>query len=153
MPEVEQSFLQQFKDLNRNFEPGEVKQRKLRRNSDQTVDYIDIATTLARVNEVLGHEWSVFEQFTNVYPPTDGQDNWNVLIGVSVTALDKNAFGVGAGMDRELDNAAKTALAEAIKKAFHQFGVAMELWDEEFRALVAEAREPKAVVRGRPRVR
>ena len=41
--------------------------------------------------------------------------------------------GVGADVSFDLDKAVKTALAEAIKKACHQYGIALELWEEERR--------------------
>ena len=42
--------------------------------------------------------------------------------------------GVGADVSFDPDKAVKTAQAEAFKKAAHQFGVALELWDEDHRA-------------------
>jgi hypothetical protein len=42
--------------------------------------------------------------------------------------------GTGADVSFDPDKAVKTAQAEAFKKAAHQFGVALELWDEGHRA-------------------
>jgi len=41
--------------------------------------------------------------------------------------------GVGADTAPDPDKAYKTALAEAIKKAGNQFGIALELWDADHR--------------------
>lgn len=41
--------------------------------------------------------------------------------------------GVGADVSFDPDKALKTAQAEALKKAAHQFGIALELWDETHR--------------------
>lgn len=41
--------------------------------------------------------------------------------------------GVGADVSFDPDKALKTAQAEALKKACHQFGIALELWDADHR--------------------
>ncbi|MEM2991059.1 MAG: Rad52/Rad22 family DNA repair protein [Halobacteria archaeon] len=67
--------------------------------------------------------------------------------------MDKVAVGVGADVDSDPDKAVKTALAEAIKKAGHQFGIALYLWDEKERQAVEEAlgkqqtKVPRKVIR------
>lgn len=48
--------------------------------------------------------------------------------------------GVGADVSFDPDKALKTAQAEALKKAAHQFGIALELWDEEHRTKLEKQR-------------
>lgn len=48
--------------------------------------------------------------------------------------------GTGADVSFDPDKAIKTAQAEALKKAAHQFGIALELWDEGHRRSLELAR-------------
>jgi hypothetical protein len=63
------------------------------------------------------------------------------LVAVEVTVLGVTRAGVGGdyGAADDADKLVKTAYAEAIKKAGHEFGVALYLWDEEERALIESA--------------
>lgn len=53
---------------------------------------------------------------------------------------DTTRSGVGADISFDPDKALKTAQAEALKKAAHQYGIALELWDEEHRESLKLAR-------------
>ena len=61
-----------------------------------------------------------------------------VAVTVSIEAFGSSRTGVGADVValKDLDKAAKTAQAEAFKKAGHQYGVGLYLWDERERDLV-----------------
>jgi hypothetical protein len=49
--------------------------------------------------------------------------------------------GIGAGLNFDPDTAVKTAQAEALKKACHQFGIALYLWDSAERDFVELQRQ------------
>lgn len=121
-----------LEQLSAPFKPGEVKQRT---QGGRQLDYIGIDTTINRLNTVLGNDWSIANPSWSV---TDG----NVVVQLEVKALGKVAWGVGADkLGNDFDKAIKTALAEAIKKAGHQLGVGLYLWDEGQRANVQEGRQ------------
>jgi hypothetical protein len=134
----------QLAALAAQFEPGEHKERK---QAGQTLTYISIDATINRLNAVLGPEWGTTAE-TKVTPQyTTNEDDQTVFTGfLAVTELQlraeidgfrKTAYGVGAMINRDPDMAAKTALAEAIKKAGHQLGIGLYLWDADARAGVS----------------
>jgi hypothetical protein len=63
------------------------------------------------------------------------------VVSVEVTIDGVTRGGVGGAFQaiENADDMVKTALAEAIKKAGHEFGVGLYLWDEEERALIESA--------------
>jgi hypothetical protein len=65
------------------------------------------------------------------------------LVTVAVTILGVTRAGTGGdyGAADDVDKLIKTAYAEAIKKAGHEFGVGLYLWDEEERALIKSAQD------------
>lgn len=93
---------------------------------------------------MLGANWSVV-------PPTSTQliamesgafvAKTELFIQAEIDGVTKQLYGVGAMTNRDPDMAMKTALAEAIKKAFHQAGVALYLWDAEARDRVTKKSE------------
>lgn len=121
--------------------PAEVVKQRAGRGSIK-LDYIDIATTLHRLNDVLGVNWNTELLRLEAYPKDSG---WAFVIALKLTALGKDAVGVGAAEASDPDDAVKTALAEAIKKAGHQFGIGLELWDEDWRNEIAASRAPAQV--------
>ena len=129
-------YINLFNALREKFPAEVVKQRPGK--GGQKLDYIAIDATLNRLNDVLGIDWSTELLQLEVYPKEAG--SWSVVIAIKLTALGKEAVGVGAGEDNDPDNAVKTALAEAIKKAGHQFGIGLELWDEAWREEIAASR-------------
>lgn len=52
-----------------------------------------------------------------------------LFIEATIDGVTKTLYGVGAMSNRDPDMTMKTALAEALKKAFHQAGVGLYLWD------------------------
>jgi hypothetical protein len=135
----------QLNSLAAQFAAGEHKERK---QAGQTLTYISIDATINRLNAVLGPEWST-DADTTVTPQIgyDEDKERHILTGyLAVTQLrlsawidgiNKQAYGVGAMVNRDPDMAAKTALAEAIKKAGHQLGIGLYLWDADARADVS----------------
>ena len=114
--------------------------------------YIAIEKVIGRFNEVLGANWDleITSVETAVYPGhTYGARNPKMAASAVVTVkiealLDGRLvtrMGVGAdnGAFDDLDKLVKTALAEAIKKTGHQYGIGLYLWDEEERALIEAA--------------
>lgn len=105
-----------------------------------------IDATIKRLNDVLGTSWSTDAKTTVervVTVVTDDNGTREIMNYFAFTELNlratidgtpKQAYGVGAMVNRDPDMAAKTALAEAIKKAGHQLGIALYLWDAETRA-------------------
>lgn len=109
--------------------------------------YLSIDATINRLNEVLGSNWST-DAHTDVrdakVPTRDGlKDGYLAVTQLHLTAtidgVEKSAYGVGVDRDLDPDKTAKTSLAEAIKKAAHQLGVGLYLWDETQRDAVERA--------------
>lgn len=120
--------------LGARFDVKEVKQRT---QGGRKLDYISIDATINRLNEVLGASWSLTENSVTLLPL---EGKYLAFVSVSLSALGKEALGVGADVAPDADKALKTALAEALKKAGHQFGVGLYLWDEGEREVVARDR-------------
>lgn len=121
--------------LSAKFKTSEVKQRT---QGGRKLDYISIDSTIRRFNDVLGVEWSTDLIGAPSLVPVDG--GYLATVSLSLTALGKTAVGVGADKAPDPDKALKTALAEALKKAGHQFGVGLYLWDADEREVVARDR-------------
>ena len=125
--------------LSEPFDPADVKQRSA--GGGRMLDYISIDKTIQRLNDVLGAGWSfsvidwrIDESPNGVMACVHGRIDASATLG-------KSADGLGASMQRDPDDAIKTALAEALKKAGHQLGIALYLWDEAARAKVEEFRK------------
>lgn len=122
--------------LSERFPVEDVKQR---RQGNMQLDYISIDATIRRLNDVLGTEWSFSVDSSDLRFAPNGNGYLAVVSG-TLEALGKTASGVGADSAGDPDKAIKTALAEAIKKAGHQFGIGLYLWDESEREVIAKAR-------------
>lgn len=122
----------QMDALAAHFPGSDVRQRSGGRGK---LTYISIDATIRRANEVLGPNWSVVPPTTTVVspPPREGEA-WfaksEVYIDATIDGVQRKLYGVGCHTGGNPDDVAKTALAEGIKKAFHQVGVALYLWDE-----------------------
>lgn len=130
----------QLSRLAAQFEAGE---HKSRRQSGIDLTYISIDATIKRLNDVLGSDWSTdaTTQVTvleNTVPGDDDEPDTLVRQYLAVTELSlaavidgapRKCYGIGAMVNKDPDMAAKTALAEAIKKAGHQLGIGLYLWD------------------------
>jgi hypothetical protein len=130
----------QLEKLQARFKPEEHKNRT---QGGQQLTYVDISATLNRVNEVLGPNWSIVPPTkTTILPTKDGKFGalCELFIEAEIDGVRKTLYGVGAMTNNDPDMAAKTALAEAIKKAWHQAGVALYLWDAEARDQVNQAK-------------
>lgn len=129
-----------LKKLSAKFDTKDVKQRS---QGGRRLDYISIDATIRRFNDVLGESWS-----THLAGPIDVRDIGNgkhlAIVSIALEALGKTAVGTGADSASDVDKAIKTALAEAIKKAGHQYGVGLYLWDEEEREIVQRDRNANA---------
>jgi hypothetical protein len=130
----------QLEALQAEFKPGE---HKTRSQGGQKLTYVDISATINRVNEVLGASWSVLPQSATQLMPLEAGflAKSELFIEADIDGVRKVLYGVGAMQNRDPDMAMKTALAEAIKKAFHQAGVALYLWDAERREAVTRKSE------------
>lgn len=118
--------------LSRRFPARDVKHRT---QGGKKLHYIDIPQTINRFNTVLGPGgWSIERGNTEVRESGDGKYLATCEVYIVVPGALK--YGVGAMENRDPDMAAKTALAEAIKKAGHQLGIGLQLWDERERDLV-----------------
>lgn len=126
----------QLEALMAQFEPS---QHKTRTQGGQQLTYVSIDATINRVNEVLGSDWSITPpSATHVLPLETGfLAKTELFISATIDGTTKTLYGVGAMTNRDPDMAMKTALAEALKKAFHQAGVALYLWDPAQRDEVA----------------
>lgn len=127
-----------FVRLGRAFLPTQVKK------NPKGQDYISIADTINRLNEDLGHDWDLRWVQSSVTPLTDrtyGRKQAPAYLAeavVEITALGATRCGMGADWGDDPDKVYKTAQAEALKKAGHQFGIGLYLWSEDERANVAE---------------
>lgn len=139
--------VQKLKELSANFPVEDVKQR---RQGGTMLDYISIDATIRRLNDVLGVAWSFDLDTTDVRILPDGK--YLAIVSGRIEALGKVASGVGADTAGDPDKAIKTALAEALKKAGHQFGIGLYLWDEAEREVIAKERrsgsKPKVTAGG-----
>lgn len=145
-------------ELTEKFHPSLVKKNQ----SGQ--DYVAIDDYINRLNEVLGHAWAwqinSFEFYPDAAPATkNGKPQYLAIVqgslsiflsdvGVISLGEDDDSFlttqkafvvrdGIGANVNFDPDTAVKSAQAEALKKACHQFGIALYLWKEAERAFVA----------------
>jgi len=127
--------LSQLSQLAAEFEPGEHKTRK---QAGQELTYISIDATINRLNSVLGSTWST-EAETSLTPLGETYlAKCELTLFATIDDERKSAYGVGAMVNKDPDMAAKTALAEAIKKAGHQLGIGLYLWDAEARDRVTK---------------
>ena len=127
--------------LSERFPVDDVKQR---RQGGRMLDYISIDATIRRLNDVLGNDWSfdISEHSIDILP----SGGYLAVVRGRLDAIGKSAAGVGADMAPDPDKALKTALAEALKKAGHQFGIGLYLWDEAEREVVAKQRKKAETV-------
>jgi len=125
----------------------------VKKNQDK-LDYVSIDGYINRLLDVLGFDYSFIIRSSNLELL---DESMNTSTGkrqylASVTAELQIAYpvesgksvairsGTGADVSFDPDKAIKTAQAEALKKAAHQFGIALELWDESHRANLELAR-------------
>lgn len=119
-------------------EPFPIEDVKQRSQGGRKLDYISIDATIRRLNDVLGTDWSFSIRRSDLSVLPSG--GYLAVVEGEIAALDKTAAGVGADVAPDADKAIKTALAEALKKAGHQFGIGLYLWDEAEREIVAKQR-------------
>jgi len=147
-------------ELTEKFHPSLVKKNQ----SNQ--DYVAIDGYINRLNEVLGHAWAwgINSYELKDAPPTkSGKPQYLAIvqgtlsiylsdIGVISVGSDDDSFlttqkavvfrdGIGANINFDPDTAVKSAQAEALKKACHQFGIALYLWDSAERDFVELQRQ------------
>lgn len=123
---------------------------QVKKNQDG-LDYVSIDGYINRTLEVLGlsYDFNVRQSSVTLLPPEMKTRTGKMQFLAQVTAdlviqdLDvaSSRSGVGADVSFDPDKAVKTAQAEAFKKAAHQFGIALELWDADHRATLAKARK------------
>lgn len=148
------------KDLTEKFHPSLVKKNQ----SGQ--DYVAIDDYINRLNDVLGHAWAWqindWKLYPDAAPPTaKGKPQYLAVVQGSLSIFlsdigvisigaedDDDAFlttqkavvvrdGIGSNVNFDPDTAVKSAQAEALKKACHQYGIALYLWKEAERDFVA----------------
>ena len=140
-------------DLTAKFHPSLVKKNQ----SGQA--YVSIDDYINRLNEVLGHAlaWQIndWKLYPDTAPDTSkGRKQYLAVVQGSLSIFltdigvissggedDEDAFlttqkavivrdGIGGDIGYDPDKALKTAQAEALKKACHQYGIALYLWKE-----------------------
>lgn len=130
-------------------------------------DYVAIDGYINRLNDVLGHAWAWQVnswEIKDAAPTKSGKPQYMAVVqgslsiylsDVGVISLggdDDDAFlttqkamvtrdGIGANINFDPDTAVKSAQAEALKKACHQFGIALYLWDAAERDFVELQRQ------------
>ena len=148
------------KDLTAKFHPSLVKKNQ----SGQ--DYVAIDDYINRLNDVLGHAWAWQINDWKLYPDAapatkNGKPQYLAVVQGSLSIFlsdigvisigaedDDDAFlttqkavvvrdGIGSNINFDPDTAVKTAQAEALKKACHQYGIALYLWKEAERDFIA----------------
>jgi hypothetical protein len=131
--------------LSRPFELWQHEYRKQGKGDDVTgyLTYVGIEHVIARFNEELGDRWSVTVlnyQVHGLEAAKEGQSarpSAIVHLRISFVGEDNREVhrdGLGAAQWQssadDLDKIIKTAMADAFKKASHQFGMAGYLWDK-----------------------
>lgn len=135
--------------LTEKFHPSLVKKNQ----SGQ--DYVAINDYINRLNDVLAHAWAWqinSWQIHDANPTKSGKPQYMAVVQGTLTIIlsdigvvsigddDEDAFlttqkamisrdGIGAHINFDPDTAVKSAQAEALKKACHQYGIALYLWD------------------------
>lgn len=147
-------------DLTERFHPSLVKKNQ----SGQ--DYVAIDGYINRLNDVLGAMWSwqINDwKIMDAAPTKSGKPQYTAVVqgtlmvfltdvGVISLGEDDDSFlttqkaqvardGIGANTNFDPDTAVKSAQAEALKKACHQFGIALYLWSEAERDFVELQRQ------------
>ena len=142
-------------DLTEKFHPSLVKKNPAGQ------DYVAIDGYINRLNDVLGHGWSWSVntwKIQDAAPTKSGKPQYMAVVqgtlgvylndvGVISLGEDDDSFlttqkaivfrdGIGANINFDPDTAVKSAQAEALKKACHQFGIALYLWDSAERDFV-----------------
>lgn len=105
-------------------------------------DYVAIDGYINRLNQTVGSAWSWTIQshemrYDGIPNTNNGKMQFLAIVRGSLRIEHDNGFavrdGIGADVSFDPDKALKTAQAEALKKACHQFGIALYLWDDEQR--------------------
>ncbi len=145
--------------------PGELTERfhpSLIKKNQSGQDYVSIDGYINRLNDVLGAMWSWNInnwQIADAAPTKSGKPQYTAVvqgtltimitdIGVVSVGIDEDSFltsqraqisrdGIGANTNFDPDTAVKSAQAEALKKACHQYGIALYLWSEAERDFIA----------------
>jgi len=131
-------------DLRVPFPAGQV------RKNQNNLDYVAIDGYIRRFLDVvgLGYDFVVTQSSLTLLPEdmktSSGKRQYLAQVTGEIRLHSDQAWtvrsGTGADVSFDPDAAVKTSQAEAFKKAAHQFGVALELWDEEHRADLEVAR-------------
>lgn len=123
--------------LSERFHPSLV------RKNPQGQAYVSIDGYINRLNDVLADtwHWSVNDVIFRDGPPTGrGKPQYLAVVNGTLTISREDDTirrdGIGAGLNFDPDTAVKTAQAEALKKACHQYGIALYLWSEDERNFV-----------------
>ena len=122
--------------LAEDFPVGEYKTRS--GGGGMQLTYISIDATLNRLNEVLGPNWST-RAHTDLRETTDrdGRTTYMAVcelhLEATIDGVVKTAYGVGAMVNPDVDMAAKSALAEATRKAGNVLGIGLSLWNKDKR--------------------
>jgi hypothetical protein len=139
--------------LSAPFPTKDVRQREGAKG--RMLDYVGIDSTIGRLLEVCP-DYETSDLSYDIKGPIDtirkrrdgGEYHVDCFLGTVSLVLHvpteggvKRHVGIGADFDDDPDKVLKTALAEALKKAGHQLGLALYLWDEAERATVARQRE------------
>lgn len=133
----------------------------LRENSGVELCYLDITSILTRLDEVCGPNWSLntepnFPKVDTIYKGNNSEKenkySVHAVTSVVISIFDwieeggtwrhvmlSSRSGVGGDnistadvpKSEQIDKILKTAHAEAIKKAAHQFGIGRYLWDDQ----------------------
>lgn len=127
------SMLEQLREP---FPAEAVKQRQ--GSGGKKLDYVAIETVLTRLLDVApDYSWTsrIVQVTPTVIETRNGDVNgWTAFVEGQLHIGEKTATGVGAMTNADPDMAVKSANSEAMKNAAKNgFGVALELWDEEYR--------------------
>lgn len=122
------------------------------RKNQSNFDFVAIDDYINRLNNVLGSNWH-WEirkwEFRDGPATKNGKPQYIAIVSGCLTLDLRDSDhkhmisrdGVGAGFNFDPDTAIKTAQAEALKKACHQYGIALYLWSEDERDFVQMQRD------------
>ena len=134
--------MNQLQSLEARFPLHDHEQRK--GSGQKMLTYVSTEAINARLNAVFGFDWETKETGHYLTILEDGKfaasSHVEMVIWLdSATRVFRVRSGAGAAVGTDLDMVVKTALVEARKKAFYEFGGCRYLWNDHNTSRISKA--------------